>query len=133
MEDLHRLVSESLARYGVHTAIDPHRLQWSPWIRCTDGASLVRLSSKPGIFALSEQVAESPRSMLAVFRFSEAEDLGMALAGLLLPGSAERERLVQGRCFVRFAVVQDAGQRRSLLATLQQWMTSAAGAQFLAA
>ena len=33
MEGLTRLVSESLALYGLDRPVDYRRLQWSPWFR----------------------------------------------------------------------------------------------------
>ena len=46
--------------------------------------------------------------MLALFQISETDDLGMALGRLFLPGSPQRERLAGGRCFARYAVIEDA-------------------------
>src|SRR5690348_11205581 len=121
MEGLAHLVSESLDRHGFETTVDHRRLQWSPWFRCHDSFSFLLAPCKPGLFALGEEVtalraASEPRSrhpersegslvegkrMLALFRISEATDLGMALGRLFLPGNPERERLSSGRCFAR--------------------------------
>jgi hypothetical protein len=131
MEGLTRLVSDSLARHGVAAAFDCRRLQWSKWSQCESSVSFVLAPSKPGIFALAEEVvapseiaATSGKRMLALFRISEAKDLGMTLGRMFLPGSPERERLLAGRCFVRYAVIEDDAQRRSACNTLQQWMAS---------
>jgi hypothetical protein len=35
-----------------------------------------------------------------------------------------RARLASGRCFVRFVVIEDAAQRRSIAGALNQWMIS---------
>jgi hypothetical protein len=37
-----------------------------------------------------------------------------------------RERLASGKCFLRFVVVEDQAQRRSICAALNQWMTTSA-------
>jgi hypothetical protein len=58
MEGLTRLVSESLARYGLDRPVDYRRLQWSRWFRCESLHSLLHVPSKPGIFALAEEVME---------------------------------------------------------------------------
>src|SRR6266566_9012594 len=111
MEGLERLVSESFARHRVETAFDHRRLQWSPWFRCVDSVSLVQLSSKPGLFALADEVVPveaGGKRMLALFRISEADDLGMALGRLFLPRNPLRERLTAGRCFVRYTAIEDS-------------------------
>ena len=58
MEGLTRLVSESLARYGLDRPVDYRRLQWSRWFRCESLHSLLHVPSKPGIFALAEEVMD---------------------------------------------------------------------------
>src|SRR5256885_3903476 len=58
MEALTRLVSESLARYGLDRPVDYRRLQWSRWFRCESPHSLLFVPSKPGVFALAEEVME---------------------------------------------------------------------------
>src|SRR6202034_1295339 len=57
MESLTRLVTDSLARHGLDRPVDPRRLQWSRWFRCDSPHSLLVVPSKPGIFALAEEVA----------------------------------------------------------------------------
>ena len=130
MEGLERMVSESFARYGVEPAFDYRRVQWSRWFRCGDSFSLVLMSSKPGVFALGEEVvapgaisATGGKRMLA-FQISETDDLGMALGRLFLPGSPLRDRLAAGRCFARYAVIEDATQRHAAYAALQRWLSS---------
>src|SRR5437660_10988746 len=97
MEGLTRLVSDSLTRHGIETALDYRRLQWSKWLHCESSVSFVLAPSKPGIFSLAEEVAAAGglagtdgKRMLALGRLSEAEDLGMSLARLLFPGRPER-------------------------------------------
>jgi hypothetical protein len=127
MEGLERMVSESFARHGIEPAFDYRRVEWSRWFRCADSFSLVLMSSKPGVFALGEEIvapATGGKRMLALFQISETDDLGMALGRLFLPGNPERERLATGRCFARYAVIEDAAQRHAAHADLQQWLSS---------
>ncbi|MCU1297612.1 MAG: hypothetical protein JWO91_1890, partial [Acidobacteriaceae bacterium] len=56
MVDLSELVNESLARHGVQTSLDHRRLQWSKWFRCESSFSVLLAPSKPGIFALGEEI-----------------------------------------------------------------------------
>src|SRR5258706_12154501 len=58
MEALARMVADSLARHGLDRPIDPRRLQWSRWFRCDSPHSLLVVPSKPGIFALAEEVMD---------------------------------------------------------------------------
>jgi hypothetical protein len=131
MEALTHLVAESLARNGFETSLDPSRLQWSKWFRCESSFSVLLAPSKPGVFALGEELiapgdtaTTGGKRMLALFRIAEAEDLGMALGHLFLPGDPERERLIGGHCFVRYAVIEDTAQRQAAHTALQQWMAA---------
>jgi hypothetical protein len=56
METLTRLVSESMARHGFDRPVDYRRLQWSRWFRCESHHSLLVVPSKPGVFALAEEI-----------------------------------------------------------------------------
>ena len=183
MEGLTRLVSESLARHGFERPLDYRRLQWSRWFRCDSHHSLLLVPSRPGVFALAEEVmglggttnreghgfsradnsaqqtaavaaegsqavsgvhlkpeaqslsqeAESrkaeagfPRRMLAVTQFFEADDMAFILDRMLSRHHPMRSRLESGRYFVRFVVIQDESQRRSIANALNQWMLSTA-------
>jgi hypothetical protein len=135
MEGLARLVTESLARHGFEATLDHRRLQWSKWFRCESSFSLILVPSKPGLFALGEEViapgevpATGGKRMLALFQVAEADDLGMALGRLFLPGSPERERFASGRCFARYVAIEDAAQRRAACAAFEQWMASSSEA-----
>jgi hypothetical protein len=64
------------------------------------------------------------KRMLALFQITETDDLGMALGRLFLPGSSADERLSGGRCFARYAMIDEAVQRRTAHAALQQWLAS---------
>jgi hypothetical protein len=131
MDGLDRLVSGSFARHGVEPTFDYRRIQWSPWLHCADSFSLVLMSSKPGVFALGEEIvaprtvpATGGKRMLALFQISEAADLGMALGRLFLPGSPERGRRAGGCCFARYAVIEDSTQRHAACLALQNWLAS---------
>jgi hypothetical protein len=56
MEGLTRLVSESLLRHGLDRPVDYRRLRWSRWFRCESPHSLLQVPSKPGVFALAEEI-----------------------------------------------------------------------------
>ncbi|MFZ0816708.1 MAG: hypothetical protein WAM78_14380 [Candidatus Sulfotelmatobacter sp.] len=168
MEALTRLVTDSLARHGFDRPVDPRRLQWSRWSRCDSPHSLLVVPSKPGIFALAEEVMDlgpgntvtpvtdreghdfsravmqerkSPafaaeeitdgnhrsdcvRRMLAVLQFSEDDDMAFTLDRMFTRINPMRDRLATGRCFLRFVVIEDQAQRRSICAALNQWMLS---------
>src|ERR1700722_4747941 len=184
MEALTRMVADSLARHGLDRPIDPRRLQWSRWFRCASTPTLLVVPSKPGIFALAEEVmnlaptdahggtdalvrpaeqrsaaarttttaeastnqeshnlsraentvitaaasaAELPqRRLLAVLQFSEDDDMAFTLDRMFTRINPMRDRLASGRCFLRFVVIDDQAQRRSICAALNQWMLNAA-------
>jgi hypothetical protein len=65
METLTRLVSESLARHGFDRPLDYRRLQWSRWFRCESPHSLLVVPSKPGVFALAEEVVDFSANLVA--------------------------------------------------------------------
>src|ERR1700674_1533316 len=144
MEALTRLVTDSLARHGFDRPIDPRRLQWSHWFRCDSPHSLLIVPSKPGIFALAEEVlggaalqlcdsvslsdaalaaeASPVKRMLAVLQFSEDDDMAFTLDRMFTRINPMRARLSSGRCFLRFVVIEDQAQRRNICAALNQWI-----------
>ena len=204
MEALTRLVADSFARHGLDGPVDPRRLQWSRWFRCDSPHSLLVVPSKPGIFALAEEVmslspstvhvgtaalgslpraesrgpaeqssapaSSSPtltgntprevhdfisqpaltrrsatngavnavrpspasateiptRRMLAVLQFSEDDDMAFTLDRMFTRINPMRAHLSTGRCFLRFAIIEDQHQRRSICAALNQWMLNSA-------
>jgi len=130
MENISQLVESSLARHGVTANFDHLRLQWTGWFRCESSFSVLLAPAKPGIFALGEEIippAESVgKRMLALFEISETDDLGMTLGRLFLPGNPLRERLTAGRCFARYAVVEDREQRQTACAVFQRWLKESA-------
>jgi hypothetical protein len=143
MESLTRLVSESLARHGFDRPLDYRRLQWSRWFRCESHHSLLCVPSKPGVFALAEEVmemgsgavpeagsqkseADAPRRMLAVTQFFEDDDMAFVLDRMFSRNNPMCARLASGRFFVRFVEIQDQAQRRSICNALNQWIASSA-------
>src|SRR6202163_689274 len=58
MEGLTRLVSESMARHGFDRPLDYRRLHWSRWFRCESPHSLLFVPSKPGVFAVAEEIMD---------------------------------------------------------------------------
>jgi hypothetical protein len=194
MEALTRLVTDSLARHGFDRPVDPRRLQWSRWFRCDSPRSLLTVPSKPGIFALAEEVAafgadslqrreahvgtdafvrpaeqssatacstptfgerephalddvlggaarcdasskkkvalaaedKLTKRMLAVLQFSEDDDMAFTLDRMFTRINPMRERLSSGKCFLRFVVIEDQAQRRSICSALNQWMLNSA-------
>ena len=126
MEGLTRLVAESLARHGFDRPVDYRRLHWSRWFHCESPHSLLCVPSKPGVFALAEEVITpvQGKRMLAVVQFGEDEDMAFVLDRMFALQNPMRARLASGRCFVRFVVIEDAAQRRSIAGALNQWMIS---------
>jgi hypothetical protein len=179
MEGLTRLVTESLARHGFDRPLDYRRLHWSRWFRCESHHSLLFVPSKPGVFAVAEEIIdfgtitthvatnahvataasavpqseasgpqrqrpldhqfsslrspeaesrkpEAAKRMLAVTQFFEDDDMAFVLDRMLSRQNVMSSRLASGRYFVRFVVVEDQTQRRSICAALNQWIVSSA-------
>jgi len=205
MEGIARIVSESLARHGFDRPLDYRRLRWSRWFRCESHHSLLLVPSKPGVFALAEEImdlgtrqnddhvgtaapgcpaerssaesvwdrvgacpeqsrepalslseghpvgpsearrdlagstnAPAQRRMLAVTQFFTADDMAFVLDRMLSNQNPMRARLVSGRYSVRFVIIEDEAQRRSVCNALNQWIAgtdekaSGIGAHFAA-
>jgi hypothetical protein len=130
MEGLTHLVAQSLKRHNFEPALDHRRLQWSRWFRCESSFDLLLVPSKPGLFAMGEEVMApgemGDKRMLALFQITESDDLGMTLGRLFLPGNPSRERFSSGKCFVRYVIIEDAGQRKTAYDAFQQWMNASA-------
>jgi hypothetical protein len=131
MEGLDRLVAESLARHGFDRPLDYRRLHWSRWFLCDSPHSLLTVPSKPGVFAIAEEImplsdAAEPQAkrMLAVLQFCEDDDMAFVLDRMFSHQNPLRARLASGRCFVRFVVLEEQSQRRSICAALNQWLIS---------
>jgi hypothetical protein len=133
MEALAQMVAASMARHGVHPAPVERRLQWSGWVRCESSLSMLLAPSQPGIYALAEEVlapgetsAVGGRRMLAVLDVRQASDLGLEMGRLFAPASPWLDRLRNGRCFVRYAIVEDAADRQAAHLALGQWLAGSA-------
>lgn len=155
MESLTRLVSESMARHGFDRPVDYRRLHWSRWFRCESHHSLLSVPSRPGVFAVAEEIldlspsqpetalsvaprttsgttTEAPslrleglnRRMLAVTKFFEDDDMAFTLDRMLSYENPMRARLQSGRHFIRYVIIQDQAQRRSICNALNQWIAS---------
>ena len=126
MEGLTRLVAESLARHGFDRPVDYRRLHWSRWSRCESPHSLLCVPSKPGVFALAEEIVApvQGKRMLAVLQFGEDDDMAFVLDRMFSRENSMRARLASGRCFVRFVVIEDETQRRSIANALNQWLVT---------
>lgn len=172
MESLTRLVTESFARHGFDRPLDYRRLRWSRWFRCESHHSLLQVPSKPGVFALAEEIVDFdssqshieadgstlreghdfsransarndaalaaegsgqyPRRMLAVTQFFADDDMAFALDRMLVLQNPMRDRLASGRYFIRYVIIEDAGQRRSVYNALNQWLTDQSVGNFTA-
>jgi hypothetical protein len=135
MEGLTRLVADSLARHGFDRPVDYRRLHWSRWFRCESPRSLLFVPSKPGVFALAEEIVPgsgTPNSgsglqgkrMLAVLQFCEDDDMAFVLDRMLSRQNPMSSRLISGGVFVRYVVIEDQAQRRSICGALNQWLVS---------
>jgi hypothetical protein len=135
MEGLTRLVADSLARHGFDRPVDYRRLHWSDWSRCESARSLLFVPSKPGVFALAEEIVPGSgtanpgsglqgKRMLAVLQFGEDDDMAFVLDRMLSRQNPMSSRLISGGVFVRYVVIEDQAQRRSTCGALNQWLAS---------
>src|ERR1700739_214377 len=131
MENLDRIVADTLAQSGFETPVYLRPVPWSRWFRCESSFSLLLVPSAPGLYALAEEIAapgESPatKRMLAVFEVAETEAVCIARSRQFSPRSPLNERLASGKCFVRFAQLRDAERRRIVCGSLKRWLTASA-------
>ena len=106
-------------------------LNWSKWFRCESSFGLLLVPHQPGVFALAEEVQPAgaqARRMLAVFEINEAEDVCRALSRLFAPASPWHSRLTDSRCYLRYAIVPDAQERKAAASALKTWLSSQADA-----
>jgi len=129
MENLDRIVADTLAEHGFETPVYLRPIPWSRWFRCESSFSLLLVPSAPGLYALAEEVAApgealTNKRMLAVFEIAETDDLCVTLSRHFAPGSPLSARLATGRCFLRFAQLRDAERRRMVCNSLRRWMAA---------
>jgi hypothetical protein len=130
-----------MATHGIATArqavgvpiVERAELEWSKWFRCETSFNLMLVPQRPGIYAVAEEVrgpgaTSAGKRILTVHQFAAEDDLARALGRLFTPASPFYERVLAGRCFLRYAVAEDAGQRASTLGALQSWLAASAEA-----
>jgi hypothetical protein len=117
------------------TGQSEHKVRWSAWFRCESSFSLLLVPGQPGVYVVGEEVIApgevaslGARRMLAVLEVGATDDLARALSRLFTAASAVRDRLLNARCFMRFAQVSDPAQRQAVCAALQNWLAGAAHA-----
>jgi hypothetical protein len=60
--------------------------------------------------------------MLAVLEVGAADDLARSLSRLFAADSIYHQRLSAARCYVRYAVIAEPGERQAVAAAMQQWL-----------
>ena len=132
MEGLTRLVEESMARHGFEPPVDHRRLQWSRWFRCETSFDLLLVPSKPGLFALGEEIITpgemtgGGKRMLAVLEIAQADDLPIAMSRLFTPASPLKDQIDNERVFARYTVIDDEADRHSAHEAFRRWLASSA-------
>ena len=115
-------------------AADSAQVKWSKWSACESSFSLLLVPQQPGVFALAEEIVPAgdavaqTKRMLAILEVGAADDLARSLSRLFAAESVYHQRLSAARCFVRYAVIAEAGERLVVAAALQQWLEAQAEA-----
>ncbi len=110
------------------------QVKWSKWSACESSFSLLLVPQQPGVFALAEEIVPAcdavaqTKRMLAILEVGAADDLARSLSRLFAAESVYHQRLSAARCFVRYAVIAEAGERQAVAAALQQWLGAQAEA-----
>ncbi len=103
-------------------------MNWSRWFHCESSFGLLLVPSQPGVFALAEEVVQAvgaqSRRMLAVFEVAEADDLSRAMSRLFAAGSPWREKMMQEKIYVRYAIAPSIADRRTAAAALKNWLSA---------
>jgi len=105
------------------------RLRWSRWCRCESSFSMLLVPSQPGIFAVAEEIlapGDAGKRLLGLLLFSETADLARDLNRLFTSASPIQEKIATGRCFVRYALVDDPEERRAAASALKEWLVESA-------
>jgi hypothetical protein len=110
-------------------------LSWSKWSRCENSFSLLLVPDSPGIYAIAEEVllpgesaTHGAKRLLAMVQFAETDNLARALSRLFTLASPLYERIAEGRCLLRYAVVEDEAARQAACIALQTWLAASAEA-----
>jgi hypothetical protein len=90
---------------------------------CGDGR-LARPAERSEATLSTPAAHPEPKRMLAVNQFFEDDDMAFVLDRMLSVNNPMRPRLISGRYFVRFVVIEDAQQRRSICGALNQWIAN---------
>jgi len=108
---------------------NPAQVKWSKWSACESSFSLLLVPQQPGVFALAEEIvpagdgaAQQSKRMLAILEVGAADDLARSLSRLFAADSIYHQRLSAARCYVRYAVIAEPGERQAVAAALQQWL-----------
>lgn len=103
-------------------------MNWSRWSQCQSSFELLLVPNQPGIFAMAEEVVQpagaGSRRMLAVFAVEEADDLSRAMSRMFAMGSQWREKMAESRCYLRYAVVANAADRKASATALKNWLNA---------
>ena len=110
------------------------QVKWSKWSVCESSFSLLLVPQQPGVFALAEEIvpagdgAAQSKRMLAILEVGAADDLARTLSRLFAADSVYHQRLSAARCFARYAVIAEVGERQAVAAALEQWLAAQAEA-----
>lgn len=123
--------AESAAQHGFERLA----LSWSKWFRCESSFSLLLVPDSPGIYAIAEEVlapgesaSHGGKRLLAMVQFAETDNLARSLSRLFTLASPLYERIAEGRCLLRYAMVEDEAARKAACAALQSWLAASAEA-----
>jgi hypothetical protein len=106
------------------------QVKWSRWAACESSFGLLLVPQQPGVFALAEEIVPAgdgvaqTKRMLAVLEVGAADDLARSLSRLFAVDSIYHQRLSAARCFVRYAVIAEPGERQAVAAAMQQWLAT---------
>lgn len=122
-------IAEAIMDLGNTTPrVGAHSLVLSARVNETKGSTTAAMDyPEPDSAALPGAETESRKPqgrMLAVSKFFEDEDMAFTLDHMLSWQNPERARLESGRYFVRYVVIEDQAQRRSICNALNQWIAS---------
>jgi len=129
------MATEPTTRPPVESAAQngPERLTlcWSKWFRCESSLSLLLVPDSAGIYAIAEEVVapgepanHGGKRLLAMVQFAETDNLARALSRLFTLASPLYERIAEGRCRLRYAVVEDEAARHAACVALQTWLAA---------
>lgn len=133
------MATEPTARPPVESAaqngLERLTLSWSKWFHCESSFSLLLVPDNPGIYAIAEEVlapgepaSHGGKRLLAMVQFAETDNLARALSRLFTLASPLYERIAEGRCLLRYAVVEDEAARHTACVALQTWLAASAEA-----